>query len=244
MIETNIMAETRQKIVEIMNQMHWEEEQVQVVSARPLTAAEAIGSPERQDYPILKGKEFMMEANLRGYRGQAFTDQPGNYSGCLQDVLALPLQNNFERALLIATLNAILRALGKIEKTVHCRDKEPGECAQHLVEYVRQRFGNPRIAFIGLQPGMVAALSKSFVLRVVDLDVENVGKRVEGTLIEDVCHTQEIIDWGDIVLATGSTAVNDTIGKFIGDKPAVFYGISGAGIAYLNGLERYCYCGH
>jgi len=244
MIGMNILTAARQKTVEIMNQMHWEEEQVHVVSARPLTAAEAIGSPERQDYPILKGKEFMMEANFRGYKGQAFTDQPGNYRGCLQDVLALPLQNNFERALLIASLNAILRALGKIEKTVHCRDKEPGECARHLVGYVRRRFGNPRIAFIGLQPGMVAALSKNFALRVVDLDVENVGKRVEGTLIEDVRNTQEIVDWGDIILATGSTAVNDTIGRFIGGKPAVFYGVSGAGIAYLNGLERYCHCGH
>ena len=154
------------------------------------------------------------------------------------------MNNNFERAVLIATLNAVLRSLGKIEKTVHCRDKEPGECARQLVEYVRQRFGNPRIAFVGFQPGMIAALSKKFVLRVVDLDVENIRKQFEGTLIEDASHTQEIIDWSDIVLATGSTAVNDTIGNFIGDKPAVFYGISGAGIAFLNGLDRYCHCGH
>ena len=91
---------------------------------------------------------------------------------------------------------------------------------------------------------MIAALSKKFVLRVVDLDVENIRKQFEGTLIEDASHTQEIIDWSDIVLATGSTAVNDTIGNFIGDKPAVFYGISGAGIAFLNGLDRYCHCGH
>ena len=240
----NILAEARRTMEEMMSQMNWNEEKVQVICARPLTAVEAIGAPERQDYPILKGKEFMIEADFRGYKGQAFTDHPGIYSGSLKEILDLPLNNNFERAVLIATLNAILRSLGKIEKTVHCRDKEPGECARQLVEYVRQRFGNPRIAFVGFQPGMIAALSKKFVLRVVDLDVENIGKQFEGTLIEDASHTQEIIDWSDIVLATGSTAVNDTIGNFIGDKPAVFYGISGSGIAYLKGLERYCHCGH
>jgi hypothetical protein len=244
MMGMNILAEARRTIEETMKQMNWNEEKVQVICARPLTAAEAIGSPERQDYPILKGKEFMIEADFRGYKGQAFTDHPGNYSGSLQEILALPLKNNFERALLIATINAVLRSLGKIEKTVHCRDKEPGECARQLVEYVQQRFGNPRIAFVGFQPGMITSLSKNFILRVVDLDVENIGKNIEGTVIEDASHTQEIIDWSDIILATGSTAVNDTIGNFIGDKPTVFYGISGAGIAYLNGFDRYCHCGH
>jgi len=123
----------------------WDAEKIQVLSARPLTAEEAIGTPKRGDYPILKGKEFMLVATFHGYRGQAFTDMPGNFTWTLGDVLALPLRNNFERAVLIASLNAVLRSLKRIEKIVHCRDAEPGRCVTiagivHLAGYEQYCF--------------------------------------------------------------------------------------------------------
>ena len=112
---------------------------VEVVSARTLTHQEVIGKPERDDFPLLKGKEVMLQADFKGSLGQAFTDMPGNYSGGLQEVLAMPLDNNFKRAVFIATLNAVLRYLNYISKTVHCKDKEPGECAAHLVDYIKEQ---------------------------------------------------------------------------------------------------------
>lgn len=240
----DILEKTRQDLIGIMNKLAWKNEQVNIISARTLTANEAIGAPERQDYPILKGKEVMVEALFQGCRGQAYTDQPGNYSGTLKEILDLPLSNNFERAVFIATSNAMLRAAKKVDKTIHCRDQEPGICARYLVEYIHARFGSPRIAFIGLQPGMVAELCKYYELRVVDLDTENIGKRFDGVVVEDTSHTKEIIDWGDIILATGSTAVNNTLNDFIVEKPTIFFGVTIAGIAYLNGLDQYCHCGH
>lgn len=243
-IDLEILETSRCKLADIINKMAWQDKHIEVVSARSMTPDEAIGQPERQDYPILIGKEVMVEANFLGCKGQAFTDQPGIYTGTLKEVLALSLNSNFERAVFTATLNALLRALQRVDKTVHCRDQEPGECARQFAEYVQERFGNPRIAFIGLQPGMVAALAKRFALRVTDLNPDNIGKVIENVVVEDVAHTQEIIDWGDIVLATGSTVVNDSIGEIIGKKPVIFYGVTIAGIAYLNGLEQYCYCGH
>lgn len=240
----DLLKKMQMELAEIANEMSWQDESVNVVNTRALTVKEAIGSPERQDYPIQKGKEVMLETTFKGSRGQAFTDQPGNFIGTLQDVVDLQLQSNFERAVFIATLNAVLHFQGKIDKTVHCRDEEPGICATHLVKVIRERFGNPRIAFVGLQPGMVEALHKEFEIRVTDLDPDNVGKIKAGVLIEDVSHTEEIIEWGDIVLATGSTAVNDSLSGLLGNKPVIFYGITAAGIAYLNGLERYCHCGH
>lgn len=240
----DILTKTRKELNEIVNKMHWEEEKVNIVSARTLTPNEAIGSPEREDYPILKGKEFMVEAVFRGYKGQAFTDQPGNYNGTLQEIIGLPLSNNQERAIFISTANAVLRALKKIDKTIHCKDQEPGLCARHLVQYVKDRFGNPRIAFIGLQPGMVSELCKYYNLRVVDLDPENIGKRFDHVVVEDVNHTQEIINWSDIILATGSTAVNNTLKNYITEKPVIFYGVTISSIAYLNDLDHYCHCGH
>lgn len=239
-----LLEKMREQLRQIMLAEGWDSEKIQVLSARPLTPEEAIGSPERRDYPILKGKEVMLEATFHGERGQAFTDMPGNFTATLGDVLALPLDNNFERAVLIASLNAVLRSLKRIDKTVHCRDEEPGRCARHMAEYVRERFGNPRIAFIGLQPGMVASLSEHFRLRVTDLDPENVNQTRNGVLIEDATHTPEILEWSDIVLATGTTAVNNTLGGIIGNKPVIFYGVTIAGIAHLEGYDQFCFCGH
>jgi len=149
----------REKFSDLVKQNELLQEEIRVVGARPLSPREAIGQPDRNDFPILKGKEVVIQAEFAGAKGQAYTDTPGNYTGKLEEVLALPLNNNFHRAVFIASLNAVLRYLGLVEKTVHCRDKEPSLCATQLVQYVREHYGQPKIAFIGLQPAMVEALA-------------------------------------------------------------------------------------
>lgn len=217
---------------------------VQIVSARPLTPQEVIGKPERNDFPLLKGKEVMLQADFKGSLGQAFTDMPGNYSAALKEIFDMSLDNNFERAVFVSTLNAVLRYLNYISKTVHCKDKEPGDCAAHLVDYIKERFDNPRIAFIGMQPAMVEALAANFKIRVTDLNPDNVGQQKWGVLIEDAAHTEEILSWAEVILATGTTVVNDTLTPLLIEKPIIFYGVTIAGVAYLKGYEQYCFCGH
>ena len=220
------------------------DEHIAVVSARTLTAKEAIGTPDRDDYPLLKGKEVMVEAVFREAKGHAFTDMPGQFEGTLRDIIGLPLTSNFQRAVFIASLNAVMRALGLVEGSVHCRDKEPASCSRQLVETVREKFGSPRIAFVGFQPAMIEQLAGSFPIRVLDLDEDNIGKKKFNLVIEGPDATEEVLSWGDVVLATGSTCVNGTITKFIGDKPVIFYGVSVAGVAKACGFERYCPYGH
>jgi hypothetical protein len=217
---------------------------VEVVSARTLTSQEVIGRPERDDFPLLKGKEVMIQANFKGSLGQAFTDMPGNYNGTLKEIFDMSLDSNFERAIFISTLNAVLRYLNYISKTVHCKDKEPGECAAHLVDYIKERFGNPRIAFIGMQPAIVEALAIYFKIRVVDLDPNNVGQKRCGVLIEGADHTRKILSWTDVILATGTTVINNTLTSLLIEKPIIFYGVTISGVAYLKGYEQYCFCGH
>ncbi len=217
---------------------------VEVVSARTLTPQEVIGKPERDDFPLLKGKEVMLQANFKRSLGQAFTDMPGNYSDTLKEIFDMSLDNNFKRAVFIATLNAVLRYLNYISKTVHCKDKEPAKCAAHLVDYIKGRFGNPRIAFMGMQPAMVEALVAQFKMRVVDLDPDNVGQKKYGVPIEDAAHTKEILSWADLILATGTTVVNDTLTPLLIRKPIIFYGVTIAGVAYLKRYEQYCFCAH
>ena len=69
-----------------------------------------------------------MQAEFAGSFGQAFTDMYGDFEGTLQDVLAMELNNNYRRAIFVATLNAVMRNLGLIEGSVHCKDKGPEEC--------------------------------------------------------------------------------------------------------------------
>jgi hypothetical protein len=57
----------------------------QVVATRPLSSTEAIGSPERDDFPLLRGNEVLMQAApYRGSLGQAFTSDAGVFSGTLE----------------------------------------------------------------------------------------------------------------------------------------------------------------
>ncbi|MGB9712481.1 MAG: Rossmann-like domain-containing protein [Dissulfurimicrobium sp.] len=214
------------------------------ITAKTLTPKEAIGEPERMDFPLLKGKEVMIEARFLDKKGQAYTSMPGDYQGTIEDIIKLSLSNDFERACLISSLNAVMRHLGSIEKTIHCRNSDPERCATMLPHYIQKRFGKPKIAFIGFQPAMINSLSGSFELKVIDLDEDNINKEKYGVIINGPDKTDEIVSWADIIIATGSTCVNATIEKFIKDKPVIFYGVSIAGIAKICGYERYCPCAY
>ncbi len=213
------------------------------VSVRDLTPEEAIGNPEDRDYPLVKGRERLLEAEILGSRGQAFTDTPGNFSGTLKDVPLLKLTDNRSRAIFIAALNALMRHLGLVEKTIHCKDASPPLCALDLVKHIQENFGSPRIAMIGFQPRMAQALAKTFALRVMDLDPDNIGQTKFGVLIEGPEQTQQNIAWSDLALVTGSTVTNGTVDGMLTGKPALFFGVTIAGPAVLLGLNRFCPCG-
>jgi hypothetical protein len=214
------------------------------VTAKVLSTEEAIGNPEEHDFPLQKGKERLMEAEFLDARGQAFTDRFGAFEGTVTEVLSSPLDNNYRRAVFVATLNAMLRHLGLADKTIHCRDKEPALCAGELAAYLQNRYKGSGIAQIGFQPRMIEALSSKFPFTAVDLDPENIGTRPFGVTIEGPESTEDAVEWADVLLVTGSTLVNGTIGTFLGGKPTVFYGTTIAGAAFLMGWERFCGCGH
>lgn len=210
------------------------------IKARPLSSEEAIGNPEDKDYPLLKGKERMMQAEFKGFCGQAFTDMYGNYEGSLSEIISMEMTNNFRRAILISTLNAVMRCYGSITGTVHCKDQDPPRCAQELIKYINGRFGKVKIAMVGFQPRMAEALSKNFELKVTDVDRDNIDQERFGIKIQEPGKSVENLKWADLAIVTGTTFVNNTYGEFLLKKPAVFYGVTVAGLAALAGLERFC----
>ena len=232
----------KKEFARIMKEKGLESEEV-VIHAVPLSPQEAIGNPEDKDYPLIVGKERLMQASFGGSLGQAFTDMYGDFSGKLSDIVEMDLKNNFRRAILVSSLNAVMRHLKLIDKSVHCKDNEPRECSHELVKYIEKNYGNPKIAFVGFQPRMVEALSPRFELRVTDMDQNNIGAEKFGVTIDSPASAEEHLDWCDIALVTGTTIVNDTIKQFRISKPVIFYGITISGVAKLLGLNHFCHLG-
>ena len=210
------------------------------IKAYPLSPEEAIGNPEADDFPLQKGKERLMQAQFGNALGQAFTDRYGDFDGTLEKVLEMRLENNYRRAVFVATLNAVLRHMGQIDRTVHCHDQGPAQCAEELRHYIDTYYGQVRIVLIGFQPRMVESLAPYSSLRVIDMDPDNIGARKFQITVEGPEATEEAIRWADLLLVTGTTLVNDTIGDFLDRKPVIFYGITTAGAAYLMNWNRFC----
>ncbi|MDD2554536.1 MAG: DUF364 domain-containing protein [Desulfotomaculaceae bacterium] len=212
------------------------------VTAKPLSPEDAIGSTKRQDYVLLKGKERLLQAELLGCRGQAFTGSLGDFNGTLEDALALPLTNDYQRAVYTATLNAAACHTGKAGNTIHCRNEGPELCARQAVEYFQKNYGKPRILMIGYQPALAEALHQAFPLTVLDLDPANIGQVKSGVLIESgAIGLDKHLAACDVIFATGSTICNDTADALTqGGKPLVIFGTTGAGAAALLDIPRFC----
>lgn len=239
MDEKEFYENLKEELKKIIYRHNIGNDEINVIFVRPLTPEQVIGKPKRKDFPLLKGKEFMIEAVFKNSKGQAFTDSPSDFKGTTLDLLKLSLSSNSERAVFIASFNAIMRYFNYVSGTVHCKNEEPDICSDRLLNYITERFGKPKIAFIGLQPAMVGKLSRFFEMKVVDLDLDNIGKEKFGLKILGPEKTEEVISWGDII-ATGSTAVNGSIVKFIREKPVIYYGVTGAAVCALFGFSRFC----
>ena len=207
-----------------------------------LSPEAAIGKTEHQDYPIIMGKEKMIEAGFADSRGQAFTDSFQNAEYRIRDLLKLPLDNNFRRAHFIAALNAVYKHFNLASETVHCRGDELMACPRHL----RKLFTSERkIWLAGLQPRFLETLTKNYEVRCTDMDADNVGMEKYGVTISGPEAGADNLAWADAVLVTGSTVINGSIVNFLNVKPrVVFFGISIAAAARILNLERYCPEGH
>ena len=223
------------------------------VRARPLSTEEAIGRPGRRDFPLLKGKERLLEARIGESRGNAFTDAPREFTGSVEELLALPLDDTRNRGLYLAALNAAFRYADLVEGTTHCRDDEPEECAQQIATRIEDHLRWQRIGLIGFNPALGEELAIRFGpdrVRITDLDPDNIGRERFGVPIWDGEHQyEELFDWADGVLLTGTTFVNGTFDQLWeaareAGTPVVVFGVTAAAMAHLFGFERLCPCAH
>jgi len=240
-------------IIEELKRRWWKKvvenglENVEVtVKVRGLSPKEAIGEPDQKDFPLYKGHEVMIQAEFKGVLGQAFTDEPTYYEGRLKNIYQLKLQTNRDRGLFIAVANAIYRYLGLITNTVHCKNEGPELCGKKIAEYLASSLSpETKILMIGLQPAIAYHLSSKFRnFRVTDMDPANIGQVRRGVLIESYKTNAEAIAWSDVILATGSSIVNNSIDEILKlsvGKRLIFYGVTIASAAYEFNFERLCF---
>ena len=216
------------------------------IQAKTLEPIEAIGVTKRKDYPILTGKELMLQAEFNGSIGQAFTASPASFHGSLKDILELDVKSDvYAKGLFIATLNAVMRHLGLIKGTIHCKNEEPEVCSEKIVSYIDDNYGDVNVALVGYQPAMLEALAKNHKIRVLDLDDKNINAVRYGVKVEHgIENYEEVVNqWADVVLCTGSTICNDSVANFLDKKTDVlFFGTTLAGVAELLELKRVCFC--
>jgi hypothetical protein len=67
------------------------------VKTKTLTPEEAIGVTKRKDFPIITGKEVMIETECLGSKGQAFTDSPTVYKGTLKEISRMNIEEITEK---------------------------------------------------------------------------------------------------------------------------------------------------
>ena len=236
----SILAEELKKLVA---ENGLETAEIRILSAG-LTPEEAIGITKRKDYPILDGREIMLQAEFDGAIGQAFTSSPASYAGTLEEILNSDLENDDQaRALFIASMNAVMRKLGKCEHTIHCKNDGPELCAVKYGDYIAEEYGNPKIGVVGYQPALLSELCSRFTVRALDLNPANIGKERFGITIEHgIDDMDSVKEWADLILCTGSTLANASIVDYMElDKDVIFFGTTAAGAAAVLGLHRECF---
>ena len=219
----NIYEQLKRRVFDLWKEEGLLSERISI-RARALSTKEAIGNPEHQDFPIQKGKEKLMQANIHGCRGaRLLRTCTAITRETLEQVLHLPMENNHQRAVFVASLNAVLRHLGRIGGSIHCRDEEPVECGKGLVPYLKDRYSGAKIAHVGFQPRMVENLGAMHPLRVLDMDPDNIGARKFGVTIESADHTEDAVNWADLILATGTVLANGSVAPLLGKKTDHFF---------------------
>lgn len=247
-----VLSEAKEKFRTIVTEHQLSGEAVRV-NIGQLSAEQAIGTPKRKDFALLEGKEVIIEARFRDSFGHAFTSQPEEFEGTLDDVLHLALDTDSQRAIFVSTLNAVMAYLGLTTGVRHCRDDEPEKCGAYIARNLRERFGPISVGLVGLQPAILENLVNVFGsghVRCSDLNPENIGTEKYSVEIWDgKTRNLELVKWSHLVLVTSSAIVNNTLDEIRREviregKHLIIFGVSGAGISTLLGLERICPFGH
>ncbi len=210
---------------------------------------------EGNEYALLRGKEILLTCKYRDSMGQVFTVAPRSFTGTLKEVLELEPRSIVDNSIMYSTLNAVLRHLGLIQKTMHCRGDKPRRCGELLVKQLIRDYGlTAKILHIGYQPGHIEALVEAFKDNVIvtDLSRDIIWTKRHGRLVVDGELNKYLVDKVDVILMTASAIVNNTAWEIIrqallSNTKVIVYGVSAPSAVYVlrkvlktSIIEEYC----
>ena len=199
-----------------------------------------------EEYPIVRGKEVIMECRFRDSKAHVFTSMPYEGKVSLNEVVNSKLSTIPERSVFYCALNAVMRYFGLIKGTIHCRGNTPEICGRSLLQKILSFYGDIPTLLVGYQPGFVNVLAHNLsTLYITDMDPENIGKRVGNVVVLDHTLNEELIRSVDLVISTGSSLINSTFWNVLEwvtkyRKRLIVYGVTIAGVSEILKLRRHC----
>ncbi len=242
------LVEAREQLRRLVQEHSLGAETITVVT-RPSSEKETTGEGIREEYALTRGNVVLVEATFLDAIGQALSDEPAQFSGTLEQALDIGLDTNGQRALFVATANAVLAHLGLVKGTCHCEYPSVRECGWRVASSLWGEYPGADVGLIGFQRGFVEGLAEVFGtdrVHVADLAPENLGRKEYGVVIGDSAHdTKTVIESSDVVLVSGAMVVANALEDILKtasevQTPIILYGATAAAPAYLYNLPRVC----
>jgi len=199
-----------------------------------------------EEYALVRGPEILLTCYIDDFAGQVFTVAPRSYTGRLLEILKMNLDNVFYRGIFYATINALVRYLGLLDKSCHCTNGYPELCGRELARFIIKSYGTSiRVLHAGYHPGHIVHLYnllKDNIL-ITDLSLENIWNVKYNRMIYDGMYNDIFLNHVDLVLITGSSIINRTFWRMIhssilSNKEVIVYGISATGAIILLKKEK------
>ena len=196
--------------------------------------------PEGEPVSSVARPEFCVTAALKGVKGEAYTEEPSDFSGTLQQALSILPTDKGISAITIAALNAAMNYLKKAPGTFPEGEEARVRYADALCRYVLEHHGRENIILVGYDGYLVKRLmEEGLIFWTMDRDPDNITQdRFHHVIVNNAKKNRESsFIWGKYFIVTGSALTNGTILDYLNSgKELLFYGITCAGAATLLGL--------
>ncbi len=222
--ECDIYRYIKEKFKIVLNE-HKVDLNENIISTTYISGKDIFKNSFISDYPLNNKNEVLVESRYKNSVGQAYINDYVSFEGSIEDVINLNLYDHKNKAIFISVLNSVLKELGLIKNTVHCKDNQPEECAVEIGRYF-EKLKIKKIYLIGYQPAFIKILHSSFEMDVYDLNPSNIGKMNNNIYIKNSNKRPINFEREDsVLLVTGSSLTNNTFNEFINlDIKVLFYG--------------------
>ena len=188
--------------------------------------------------------EYCTYAKFKGVKGEAYSETPADFYGTLGELLEYPLAGKGIDARVLAAINAVMKHLGLLENATWSDEPEARrQYANQIYDEVTEKYGKSNIILVGYDGYILQRfMEEPLDFWTMDRNPDNVTKdRFDHVIVNsgkpnrDAC-----IEWGKILIVTGSTLCNGTIIPYLEcGKDVKFYGITFAGASKLLDLPWY-----